>query len=525
MADHQESATTFQERWLTPGVAVLLFFVLVGAVFGVVRMIFGIGSVSNLSNQHPWGIWIGVDVASGVALASGGFTTAGLVYVFQRKLFHAVMRPALLTALLGYTFAVLALTIDIGRWWNIWRPMFHWNGNSVLFEVAVCVMLYMIVLYVEFAPIVIKRFQRRVRLPRRFSHLNEVVEALLDLAEMFLGKIMPVLICAGIVLSFLHQSSLGALMLIAPSKVHPLWYTPILPLLFLLSAIAVGFPMVVFESVAAGRAFGHETDREVLTGLARIMPFTIGLYLAVKIGDLAFRGAWVHLFVPTLQAKAFWVEMIAGVVLPFVMLLIPRVRRSPGLLFWASTLFVAGVLLNRVNVFWVSFQSPYQQDGYFPAVGELAITVGFVAALILAYRIVVTVFPVLEARKHHLLPSLALLSLLFLSSGPADAAESPEKASAPAVPLVEKAATLVVLESSVIRAMGDQYGPVKFMHRRHAILVGDCTICHHRTPGNRGTTTAPPPIWSSWRRRGSRLCPAPSATPGPGRRSSFTSRA
>lgn len=470
----------------TPGVAVLLFLVLIGAAFGAIRMIFGIGAVSNLSNQHPWGIWIGVDVASGVALASGGFTTAGLVYVLQRNLFHAVVRPALLTALLGYTFAVLALTIDIGRWWNIWQPMVHWNGTSVLFEVAICVMLYMSVLYLEFAPIVLKRFQGRVKLPGRFSPLNELLEALLDIAEMILGKIMPVLIVVGIVLSFLHQSSLGALMLIAPSKVHPLWYTPILPLLFLLSAIAVGFPMVVFESVAAARAFGHKTDREVLTELAKIMPFLIGLYLAVKIGDLAFRGAWVHLFAHTIQAKAFWVEMLIGVVLPFIMLLSPKVRRSPGWLFWASTIFVAGVLLNRVNVFWVSFQSPYQEGGYFPATGELAITVGFVAALILAYRIVVTFFPVLETRPHKLVPLLAILVLPFLAVDPGNAAERAEKVSAPMTPLVEKAATLIVLDSPIIRTLGDQYGPVKFMHRRHALLVGDCTVCHHRSPREPG---------------------------------------
>ena len=256
---------------------VLLALMAVGGAFVIARFLFGIGKVANLNNQVPWGIWIGIDVASGVALAAGGFTTGAIAYVFNRDQYHAVIRPALLTAMLGYTFVVLGLLIDIGRYWNIYSPMFNWNGNSVLFEVAMCVMIYLNVLYIEFIPIVIERFKGRVNLPGILAGLNNLLEKILGIAEKILGKIMFVFIIAGIVLSCLHQSSLGSLMLIAPYKVHPLWYTPILPLLFLLSAFAAGYPMVTFESIIVSSSFNRKPEMEVLTPLAKFMPVLLGL--------------------------------------------------------------------------------------------------------------------------------------------------------------------------------------------------------------------------------------------------------
>ncbi|RLC30051.1 MAG: Ni/Fe-hydrogenase cytochrome b subunit, partial [Deltaproteobacteria bacterium] len=237
-----------EERFLTPGVMVMLGFMGVGFAFMIARFLFGLGYVTNLNNQFPWGIWIGIDVASGVALAAGGFTTGAIAYIFNRSQYHAVIRPALLTAMLGYTFVVFGLMVDIGRYWNITSPMFHWNGNSVLFEVGMCVAVYSIVLYIEFLPIVVERFKGKVNLPGSLSRFNALTESVLELADNTLGKFMFLFIIAGVVLSCMHQSGLGSLMLIARYKVHPLWYTPILPLLFLTSAFAVGYPMVVFET-------------------------------------------------------------------------------------------------------------------------------------------------------------------------------------------------------------------------------------------------------------------------------------
>jgi octaheme c-type cytochrome (tetrathionate reductase family) len=490
MSDHPASAPV-AKRFLTPGVTVLLFFVAMGLIAIILRLFQGLGAVTNLNNQNPWGIWIAIDVVSGVALAAGGFTTCALVYALQRKHFAVVLRPALLTALLGYTFVVLALIVDIGRWWNIWRPMINWNGNSVLFEVAMCVMFYLTVLYIEFIPLVAERFMGKVNLPGSLARFNKTGERALAIADGILGRVMWFLIISGIVLSCLHQSSLGALMLIAPSKMHPLWYTPLLPLLFLLSAIAVGLPMVIFESVASAKALGREMESDVLAGLARLVPFLIGLYLTVKIGDLLVRGAWVHLFACTPQAMSFWVELVFGLVVPFVMLSLQSVRRSPGWLFWASTFFILGVLLNRINVFWVSYRSAYQEVAYFPAVGEWAVTIGFGAALILAYKIGASIFPVLKAEgsaKNSLACVLFLLVPLAWSTQ-CLAAERPAASETPVVlPVtsIENAKPLLILDSPVIRESGDLYGAVRFMHRRHAQLVQDCTVCHHRMPREEG---------------------------------------
>ena len=341
MSSHEQAAPV-EEKFLTPGVMVMLALMAIGGAFAVVRFGFGIGYVSNLNNQFPWGIWVAVDVATGVALAAGGFTTGLIAYIFNRDQYHAVIRPALLTAMLGYTFVVLGLLVDIGRYWNITSPIFNHNPNSVLFEVAMCVMIYLHVLYIEFIPVVIERFKGKVDMPGLLRALNKPLEKAMALAERALGKVMFLFIIAGVVLSCLHQSSLGALMLIAPYKVHPLWYTPILPLLFLLSAFAAGYPMVAFESLLVSRSFGRKPEMEVLTPLARIMPIIMGLYLAVKLGDMLVRGTWVYLLDGTYQTNSFLVELLAGAVLPFALLLLLRVRRSPGWLFFASTLWVLG---------------------------------------------------------------------------------------------------------------------------------------------------------------------------------------
>ncbi|MGB6929905.1 MAG: NrfD/PsrC family molybdoenzyme membrane anchor subunit, partial [Syntrophobacteria bacterium] len=276
-------------RFWTPGVLVLFAVMLIGVCFIIARYIGGLAVVTNLDNQHPWGLWIGIDVATGVALAAGGFTTAAIAHVFGRHQYEAVTRPALLTATLGYTFVAIGLAIDVGRSWAMPKPLLFWQGNSVLFEVAMCVVVYLHVLYIEFIPIVVERFRGRVNLPGPFSILNDRVERLLALADSILGKTMWVFIIAGVVLSCMHQSGLGSLMLIAPTKLHPLWYTPILPLLFLTSAIAAGYPMVVFETTVATASFKRVDEMEVLAPLTGVTKYLLGIYITLKIGDMIFR--------------------------------------------------------------------------------------------------------------------------------------------------------------------------------------------------------------------------------------------
>ena len=406
---HVEEALPVEKPLFTPGVFPLLGLIAVGLGFAVYRYLYGLGAVTNLNDQYPWGIWIGIDVASGVALAAGGFTTSALAHIFHRRHYHAIVRPALLTAMLGYTFVGMSLMVDLGKYYNIWHPMLPsmWQGNSALFEVAMCVMAYLTVLYLEFVPILIEGLKGKLNLPVPLDRLRGPVESLLkqgwfqkivDLADRFFGKIMFLLIIAGVVLSCMHQSSLGALMVMAPYKMHPLWYTPVLTLLFLLSAIAVGYPMVIFESMWAARAFGRKPEMEVLTPLGRLIPFFIGLYIVAKVSDLVIRGAYVHLFEGSFQSTMFLVEFGLGVLLPFFLLLSERVRRSPKGLFICAALYVIlGVLLNRINVFVVAYKPMYATKPYVPAIGEIAITVAMISALILCYRLIVSILPVLPA--------------------------------------------------------------------------------------------------------------------------------
>jgi Ni/Fe-hydrogenase subunit HybB-like protein len=386
-------------KFWTPGVVMLVFVMAAGAVAIIARFVGGIGYVANLTTARPWGIWIGIDVASGVALAAGGFTTAFLAHIAGRHYYEPVVRPALLTAMLGYTFVVLGLLVDIGRSWAIWKPMIHWNTDSVLFEVAMCVMFYLNVLYIEFIPIVVEHFKGRVNLPGLLAGLNGPIEVLLKLADRILGKIMWVFIIAGVVLSCMHQSSLGSLMLVAPAKLHPLWYTPILPLLFLTSAITVGYPMVVFETGLVTQSLKLDSEMKVLAPLTRITIILLGLYAALKIGDMIVRGTYVYLFDGSAQTNAFLVELIFGVLVPWFMLLSEKVRHTRRYLFIASTMIVGGVLFNRINVFVVGYKPPVSEAKYFPAVGEILITAGLIACLMFLYRILVTYLPVLSAKR------------------------------------------------------------------------------------------------------------------------------
>lgn len=385
-----------KRKFFTPGVIILCILALNAIVFLAIRFFYGIGAVTNLNNQYPWGIWIGVDVAAGVALAAGGFTTAALGHVMHRDEYAAVIRPALLTAMLGYTFVAMGVLVDLGRWYYIYHPIYMWNGNSALFEVGICVMIYLTVLYIEFLPIVTERFIGKVNLPGILSKLNKPADKILRILDRGLSKTMFIFIIAGVVLSTLHQSSLGTLMIIAGPKMHPLWQTPILPLLFLLSAIAVGFPMVIFESLIASRSLKLKPEMHILSRLGSMIVPLLGLYLAFKIGDMFVRETFVYLTEFNTASVMFTIEILFGVVIPLRMLLSPKVLKSPALLFTAAALVVGGVLLNRINNFIVAYTPPYATESYFPSIGELSVTIGFVAMLVLLYRFIVINFPVVS---------------------------------------------------------------------------------------------------------------------------------
>ncbi|MDH7606123.1 MAG: polysulfide reductase NrfD, partial [Melioribacter sp.] len=310
------------------------------------------------------------------------------------------VRPALFTAMLGYTFVALSVALDLGRYYYIWHPLIMWNGNSVLFEVGMCVMIYLFVLYIEFHPIVTERFIGRVNLPGFLSALNKPLDKLLRLLDRTLNKVMFIFIIAGVVLSCLHQSSLGTLMVIAGPKMHPLWQTPILPLLFLLSAISVGFPMVIFESLITSKAFGLKPEMKILSNLGSMIAPMLGIYLSFKIGDMVIRKTFVYLNEINTVSVLFAIEVVIGIIVPLRIFLSPKLTKTPLGLFIGSLLVIFGVLLNRINNFIVAYTPPYQFQSYFPSIGEIAVTLGFIALEVLLFRAFVMIFPIVSTPQY-----------------------------------------------------------------------------------------------------------------------------
>ena len=359
-----------QKRTFPFGISILGILVILGIIPIIIRYINGLGAVSNLSDGRPWGFWISFDLYCGVALAAGGFTLAGVVYIFNLKKYHSVVRPAVLTAFLGYTLVILALLVDLGQPWYIWHAMIYWNIHSPLFEVAICVMAYTTVLALEFSPAVFEGLNKsNFPVIRRFNW---------HIPLRIIRSIQVPLVIAGVVLSTLHQSSLGSMLLMMPETLHALWYTPILPILFLTSAVAVGPAMVIFESTLSTKVFGHKLDLDVLSGLGRAIPYILGIYLLLKLVDLTARGNLGLIFSAYPQNLLWWGEIIIGVILPIILLSMPGMRQNRRGVFWSAVLVVIGLIFNRFNV---SMLALAMRPGftYFPHWMEIAISAALVA--------------------------------------------------------------------------------------------------------------------------------------------------
>jgi len=361
-----------------------VFFAIVaaGMVVTVVRFTQGLGAVTNLSDEYPWGLWIGFDVLCGVGLAAGGFTLTAMVYVFNVKRYQPVVRAAVLTAFLGYLLVIVALLFDLGRPWNLWRPLFFWNHQSVMFEVSWCVTLYTTVLALEFSGMIFEKlgWEKPVRWQRRIT--------------------LP-LVVMGVILSTLHQSSLGALYLIVPGKLHPLWYTTNLPLLFFVSAVYVGLAMVIVESRLSARAFNRQLEMPLLIEIGQIMLAMLGVYGVIKVFDLLQRGVVQLALGSSYEARMFQLEVAIGLLLPFLLLLSPNVRRSIRGLYGASLLVVMGFVVNRLNVSITGFESA-QGGSYVPAWSEIAISLMLVALGFAAFSFAVrylNVYPDTEPQR------------------------------------------------------------------------------------------------------------------------------
>lgn len=455
----------------------------------VVRFARGLGATTALSDATPWGLWIGFDVMGGVALAAGGFVVAGLAHIFHRERYHHAVRPAVLTALLGYGAVVVGLLYDLGLPWHIWHLTIFWNPRSPLFEVGWCVMLYLTVLVLEFAPVVLERtrFQGAYRLLLRLQ--------------------LP-LIVVGIALSTLHQSSLGTLILIMPFRVHELWYTALLPELFFVTAICLGLAMVIVESTVVSWLYRRTPHTDMVAGLARLAAWVLAFQLAFRLGDLAWNGRLPLAFEGSRESGLFLVELALSTLIPLVLFAVPRLRVRQGVMLTAAGSSVIGFLFHRVNASGLAHVS-VTGSSYFPSWTEFVVSVGVVSAAALVFLWLEEHVPVdpasldAEQRTRRLqlfeLPRLNPLRVWLGDEGfGVRRVYSFAFVLAMALGLTLTPWQPLVQASPVERARGGAnellvgypLGTVRFPHTAHVERIGHdaCGTCHHANrPGDAGT--------------------------------------
>ena len=355
----------------------------VGVYITYLRFSGGLAAVTNLTDYNPWGIWISFDLLCGVALAAGGYVTSSAVYLFGMKKYHSAVRPAILTGFLGYALVFLAINYDVGRPWRLPYPLVVQQGTtSVLFEVGLCVATYLTVLFIEFSPAAMEWLG-------------------LKRARSLVVKLTILLTIFGVVLSTMHQSSLGALFLIAPSKLHPLWYSPYIPIYFFVTSIIAGLSMVIFESTLSHRFFAYKMDEThlqeangITLGFGKAASYVLAGYFAIKVMGISAENQWHYL--TTEYGAWYLVELLGFVALPSILYAIGVRIKSLGLIKWTSVLAVLGVILNRFNVCLVAFNWHLpSSERYFPHWMEIGISVFIVMIGLLLYRFIVTRMPIL----------------------------------------------------------------------------------------------------------------------------------
>jgi len=354
--------------------------ILAGIIIGVIRFSEGLASVTNLSDEQPWGLWIGFDLLCGVALAAGGFMIASAVHIFGLKEYRPVLRPAILTGFLGYFFVVVALIFDLGQPWRLPYPMVVSFGvASIMFLVAWHVVLYLTVQFLEFSPAI-------------FEWLK------LKIARRWIKRIMVGICIAGVILSILHQSALGGLFVLAPYKVHPLWYSSLIPVFFFVSAMAGGLCMVIIESMLSHRSFKHQLVNEhtnmdkITINLGKACSIILIAYFFLKFIGVAHSQTWEYL--GTSYGYWFLVEVFVFVLFPAIIFAAGVRKKSVPIVRFAAVFAVVGIILNRLNVSWITFKWD-QPTQYIPRWTEIVLTIAIITAGIVTFKWIVTRMPVL----------------------------------------------------------------------------------------------------------------------------------
>ena len=369
---------------IPPLVWILLALMGIAFVVAMARYISGIGAISDLSYSYPWGFWISFDLFTGVAISSGAFIMAGTVYILRIKKYQPLLRPSVLTAFIGYTMVAVALLVDLGHPERIWYMLIYHNPTSVLLEIGICVMSYLTVLAIEFSPVAFEGIKWE-----KTAH--------------YIHKFIIPFVILGVVLSTLHQSSLGSLLLIQPTKLNLLWWTPFLPVNFFVSAISIGLAMIILESSLSSRYFKRGLETDLLDSLAKAIPIILVIYLILKFGELAWTGNLGLLFTSGWMSGLFWAEILIGVLFPMIWFSFKRNRQSPNALLFGAIVLLLGMILNRFNVSWFAVKHPdplyylpafMSNVNYIPTLPEISVSIGIFAAGILAFGLAVKYLPV-----------------------------------------------------------------------------------------------------------------------------------
>jgi len=454
-----------------------------GLSAGITRMIFGLGSVTNLSDTTPWGLWKGFNVIPGIALAAGGFVLTAIIYVLRKEEYHRYARFSVLLALLGYITAATALVAELGLPWLVWHPVIYWQHHSALFEVAWCVMLYLVVLFLEFIPVPLEE------------------TGWLASVRRFLNKYKIILVILGIMISTLHQSSLGTLFLITPEKLHPLWYSALLPLLFFISAVAIGPLMVILAVNVVSYLYRKGIEKEKLARLGLVSVAVLVIYGLIRFVDLGVTGKFPLLFEGSWPSIVFWIEILMMLIIPIICLSLKRLRSSRIALSVATASGVLGMGLNRANVAGIMLINT--GPAYIPTIYEIFVSLAIISAAILIFLFCVERFKMWEIKwedpRNHpeTPPQFDSISKVWLGT-PRVAHRSIYSL----IFIISLALGFSVISGSRLRSEGvaeidvtmarggdtlfidgnrDNYG-VAFPHLSHSERYGpdsSCVLCHH----------------------------------------------